>query len=227
MCSVQLIISILRHTFISKFSNLVMSFFLIVLISAQYKVTLQEWCFHHSFLEASTFFSILPLVFLSSWKRLLSHCYPGASILELKVATPRFWAGSRRVGRRGSLESWTGREILLYLIMYRKYAWKWLLLKRNRIICPEVAVGLNGQCFAWKIDFFNCLKKSKFSEIFLQNSISFCKIAWKFWNLPVEIEILLTRINDVDLPPRFQTKLTPLLLSFSWFLCGIIGDHAS
>src|SRR6218665_2249451 len=51
-----------------------------------------------------------------------------------------------------SLESWMGREILLYLIMYRKYVRKWLLLKRNRIICPEVAV--NGQFFAWKIEFF-------------------------------------------------------------------------
>src|SRR6218665_368772 len=30
-------------------------------------------CFHNSFLEASSFFSILPLVILSSWKRLLSH----------------------------------------------------------------------------------------------------------------------------------------------------------
>src|SRR6218665_1562422 len=37
--------------------------------------------FHHSFLEASSYFSILPLVIHSSWKRLLSHCYPGASIL--------------------------------------------------------------------------------------------------------------------------------------------------
>src|SRR6218665_1885728 len=35
ICSVQLIFSILRHTFISKASNLVMSSFLIVLISAQ------------------------------------------------------------------------------------------------------------------------------------------------------------------------------------------------
>jgi len=32
--------------------------------------------------------------------------------------------------------SWTGREILLYLIMYRKYVRKWWLLKKNRIICP-------------------------------------------------------------------------------------------
>src|SRR6218665_2303640 len=77
----------------------------------------------------------------------------------------------------GSLESWAGREILLYLIMYRKYARKWLLLKRNRIISPEVAV--NGQFFAWKIEFFNCLKKSKFSEICLQNSIFFCKLPEK------------------------------------------------
>ena len=76
--------------------------------------------------------------------------------------------GGRREGRRGSLGSWTGREILLYLIMYRKYVRKWLLLKRNRIIWPEVA---------WKINFSNCLKKSKISEICLENSIFFCKIA--------------------------------------------------
>src|SRR6218665_1712693 len=152
-----------------------MSTFLIVLISAQYKLGhTSNQCFHHSFLEASSFFSILPLVILSSWKRLLSHCYSGASILGLRVATPRFWAGGRREGRRGALESWTGSEIL-YLIMYRKYVRKWLLLKRNRIICPEVAV--NEQFFAWKTEFFNCLKKSKFSEICLQNSIFFCKIA--------------------------------------------------
>src|SRR6218665_593800 len=102
-------------------------------------------CFHHSFLEASSYFSILALVIHSSWKRLLSHCYPGASILGLRVATPIFWAGGscggRREGRRGSLGSLTGREILLYLIMYRKYVRKWLLLKRNRIIWPEVAVN--------------------------------------------------------------------------------------
>src|SRR6218665_2473277 len=79
----------------------------------------------------------------------------------LRVTTPRFWGVAGRVAGRGaggSLESWTGREILLYLIMYRKYVRKWLLLKRNKIICPEVAV--NGQIF-------NCLKISKFSEICL------------------------------------------------------------
>src|SRR6218665_2752501 len=66
MCSVQLIFSILRYTFISKASNLVMSSFLIVL---KYFCTVQghtsNQCFHHSFLEASSFFSILPLVILS------------------------------------------------------------------------------------------------------------------------------------------------------------------
>src|SRR6218665_1900203 len=51
MCSVQLIFSILRHTFISKASNLVMSSFLIVLISAQYKVTLQISVFTIRFLR--------------------------------------------------------------------------------------------------------------------------------------------------------------------------------
>jgi len=85
------------------------------------------------------------------------------------------WVAWRVAG--GSLGSWTGREILLYLIMYMKYTYvrKWLLLKRNCIIWPEVA--LNGHFFAWKINFFNCLKKSKFSEISLENSIFFCKIA--------------------------------------------------
>src|SRR6218665_3608407 len=81
MCSVQLI-SILRHTFISKASNLVMSSFLVVLIIfCTVQGHTSNLCFHHSFLEASSFFSILPFVILSSWKRLLSHCYPGASIL--------------------------------------------------------------------------------------------------------------------------------------------------
>src|SRR6218665_1664967 len=51
MCSVQLIFSILRHTFISKASNLVMSSFLIVLISAQYKVTPQISVFTLLFLR--------------------------------------------------------------------------------------------------------------------------------------------------------------------------------
>ena len=34
-----------------------------------------------------------------------------------------------------------GRELLLYRIVYRKYVRKWWLLKRNRIICPEVAIN--------------------------------------------------------------------------------------
>src|SRR6218665_3938600 len=47
---------------------------------------------------------------------------------------PRFWAGGSQGRSQGrSLESWTGREILLYVIMYRKYVRKWLILKRNRI----------------------------------------------------------------------------------------------
>src|SRR6218665_2264454 len=110
---------------------------------------------------------------LSYWKGLLSHCYPGASIIGAEGRDPEFVGGG--VGGRvagGSLESWTGREILLYLIMYRKYVRKWLLLKRNRIICPDVAV--NGKFFVWKIEFFNCLKKIKI-----------------FGNLPAKLDILL------------------------------------
>src|SRR6218665_3805972 len=94
-----------------------MSTFLIVLISAQYKLGhTSNQCFHHSFLEASSFFSILPLVILSSWKRLLSHCYSGASILGLRVATPRFWAG----GSQGGLQEgrWSrGRVVKYYYIL--------------------------------------------------------------------------------------------------------------
>src|SRR6218665_1253002 len=121
MCSVQLIFSILRHTFISKASNIVMYSFLIVLISAQYKVTLQISVFTILFSKhRSSFFSILPLVILSCRKRLLSHCYPGASILGAEGRDPQILGrgvAGRVAGR--SLESWTGREILglLYLIM--------------------------------------------------------------------------------------------------------------
>src|SRR6218665_318938 len=62
-----------------------------------------------------------PLVILSSWKRLFSHCYPGAVILGAEGRDPQI-LGRGVEGRvaGGSLESWTGREILLYLIMYRE-----------------------------------------------------------------------------------------------------------
>src|SRR6218665_3552887 len=77
----------------------------VLLSHSPYFCTVQDHtsnqCFHHSLLEASSFFLILPLVILSSWKRLLSHCYPGASILGLRVATPRFWAGGKQGGSQG------------------------------------------------------------------------------------------------------------------------------
>src|SRR6218665_3801810 len=92
------------------------------------------------------------------------------------------------------------REILIYLIMYMKhmYVRKWLLSKRNSIIWPKVAV--NGNFFAWKINFLNCLKKNR----------NFRKFAWKtrysFVKLPEKIEIFrkfacrnrifFTRIHD-------------------------------
>src|SRR6218665_1696623 len=73
-------------------------------------------CFHHSFLEASSYFSILPLVIHSSWKRLLSHCYLGASILGLRVATPIFWAGGSCGGSQGGRLS-RGRVVKYYYIL--------------------------------------------------------------------------------------------------------------
>ena len=45
----------------------------------------------------------------------------GASILGLEGRDPQILVKGCRGGRRGSWRSWTGREILLYLIMYRKY----------------------------------------------------------------------------------------------------------
>jgi len=52
-----------------------------------------------------------------------------------------------------------GREIL-YLIMHRKYVRKWRLLRRNRIICLEVAV--NGQFLPGKSIFFKLPEKIEF-----------------------------------------------------------------
>ena len=63
----------------------------------------------------------------------------------------------------GSLgRTWTGREKLLYLIMYKKNVRKWSLLKKNRIICPAVAV--NEQFLPGKSKFFG--KLSEKSNLF-------------------------------------------------------------
>ena len=72
------------------------------------------------------------------------------------VTTPRFCPRGSWWVTEGS---WTSREILLYLIMYRKFFRNWWLLKRNRIICSEVA--LNEHFFPGKSIFFkNSMKKS-------------------------------------------------------------------
>ena len=78
----------------------------------------------------------------------------------LGVATPQILGrgvvGGSQGGRRGVAGgSWTGRKILLYVMMYRKYVRKWLLLKKNRIICPEIAV--NSQFLPGKSIFFRNL----------------------------------------------------------------------
>ena len=104
------------------------------------------------------------------------------------VATPRFWAGG----------SW-GLEILLYLIVYRKYVRKWWLLKRNRIIWPEAAV--NGQfCPENRIFFVKLPEKSIF-----------------FGNLPGKIEFFLPGSTT----PRFQTRSVAAL---GFFIRGCHGE---
>ena len=143
-----------------------MSSFLRDHVSAQYKVALQI-----------SIFTILIFILLNpslgnpfllekaSFSLLSRVVNPGGC----GSRPPYFGQGGRvEVAGRvagGSLGSWTGREILLYLIMYRKYVPEWLLLKINRIICPKVAV--NGHFLLGKSNIFNCLKKSKFSEISL------------------------------------------------------------
>src|SRR6218665_4181377 len=95
MCYVQLIFSILRHTFISKAYKLVMSSFLIVLISALYKVTLQISIF-------TSFFSILPLVFFPPGKGSFPIAIQGRQSWGLRVAgPPHFAGGGGGGGRRG------------------------------------------------------------------------------------------------------------------------------
>ena len=88
--------------------------------------------------------------------------YAEGSILGVgRVATPRFRAGVSW-GRRWIVG---GRErVVKYYynnpIMYSKYFRQWRLLKRNKIICTEVAV--NGQfCLENRNFLWNCLKKMK------------------------------------------------------------------
>ena len=79
---------------------------------------------HHAYPETSALASHLcHIAFKISI--LMYHIYPGTSPSyrgvnprELGVVTPRFLAEGSW-GRKG------GREILLYLIMYRKYVRKW------------------------------------------------------------------------------------------------------
>jgi len=76
------------------------------------------------------------------------------------------------------------------LIMYRKYVRKWWLLKRNRKMCPEVAV--NGQFLPGKSKLFlNCLKIEIFQKFAWKsrNSSKICLEKSKFFkNLPAWIK---------------------------------------
>src|SRR6218665_3392642 len=103
MCSVQLI-SILRHIHISRGFQSCDALLSQSPCFCKVQCHTPNQCFHHSFLATSSFFSILPLVILSFWNRLLSHCYPGASILvewrgvaTLQILGRGSWGVSGRV----------------------------------------------------------------------------------------------------------------------------------
>jgi len=90
-------------------------------------------------------------------------CYVG---LRFRGVNPGGWGGSRPsdfaiiiiLGRGvagGVVDgSW---NIISYYVL--KCVRKWGLLKRNRIICPEVAVGLNEQFLPGKSNFFKLPEK--------------------------------------------------------------------
>ena len=116
----------------------------------------------------------------------------------------------------GSWGSWTVRKRLLYLILYRKYMYmyvrKWWLLKRNRIICQEVAV--NGQFLPGNSNFFKFPEKSKFFGNLPGKSKFLSEIAWRNRHFS---EICLEKLNffySDPRPPRFQTRLTPLVCMY-------------
>ena len=118
------------------------------------------------------------------------------------------------LGRR----SW-GRKILLNLIMYRKYARKWWLLKKNRIIRPEVAV--NEQCLPGNSTFSSLPGKIEIFQKFAWKNRNFlwnCLKKWKFLrNLPGEIKILLTRIHDpTDFKPDWRRWQLPHHSWMAW-----------
>src|SRR6218665_1835858 len=116
MCSVQLIFSNLHPTPYLHFKGFQSCDVLPSHTCSPYFCTVQghtsNQCFHRSFLEASSFFSILPLVILSSWKRLLSHCYTGASILGAEGRDPQILG---RGVARGRLSR--GRVVKYYYIL--------------------------------------------------------------------------------------------------------------
>src|SRR6218665_210056 len=104
MCSVQLT-DLLHPTPYLHFKGFQSCDVLLSHTHSPYFCTVQghtsNQCFHHYFLEASSFFSILPLVILSSWKRLLSHCYPGAAILGAEGRDPQILGKGSQGGSQG------------------------------------------------------------------------------------------------------------------------------
>src|SRR6218665_818121 len=109
--------------------------------------------------------------------------------------------------------------------MYRKYVRKWRLLKRNRIICPEVAV--NEQFLPGKSNFIIFTEKienlPEKIEIFLKfawKNQTFQKFAWKnrnlsqiclkkskfFKNMPGKSIFLMKLPEKVEISLKFSRK---------------------
>jgi len=86
--------------------------------------------------------------------------------------------------------------------MYRKYVRKWWLLKRNRIIYPEIAVNskfcLENGNFLW-----NCQQNQNFSNFLPWEIELFCEITWKkskfFGNLPWKIDFFVKLPKKIEI----------------------------
>ena len=111
--------------------------------------------------------------------------------------------------KRCYINPWMNEWMNEYLIMYRKYVRKWWLLKRHRIICPEVHVAVNEQ-------FLN--GKSKFFVKFHEKIKFLLKFAWKnrirfkitmekskfFENLPGKIDFFYPDLRPPDFKPDWR-----------------------
>src|SRR6218665_523817 len=96
-------------------------------------------------------------------------------------------------------------RVVIYRIMYRKYVRKWLLLKINRIIYPEVAG--NEQFLPGKSIFFNCLKNLNSFENLLEKNRNFSKISLEKPKFVKKICLKNRNFSKICLKNHFFVKL--------------------